>query len=55
MIEKLRHELRSIEYTLIEMEDNDMAWSVAYTKLCKEMRILKKAIRRLERLEGKKK
>ena len=53
MIEKLKSELRSVEYTMIEMEDNDMAWSVAYTKLCKEMRVLKKTIKRLERI-GKK-
>ena len=53
MIEKLKSELRSIEYTMIEMEDSDTAWSPAYTGLCKKRRVLKKTIKRLERI-GKK-
>ena len=53
MIEKLKSELRSIEYAMIEMEDNDMAWSVEYTKLWREWRILKRTIKKLERI-GKK-
>lgn len=51
MIEKLKDELRSIEEGIIYMEQSDTAWSPAYTKLCKKRRILKKAIRRLEKLE----
>ena len=51
MIEKMKDELRSIEEGIFYMEENDSAWSPAYTKLCKKRRILKRAIRRLERLE----
>ena len=51
MIEKLRNELASVEEGIIYMEESDTAWSREYTKLCKMRRILKKAIRRLERLE----
>lgn len=56
MIEKLKNELKYIEEGILYMEDSDTAWSPAYTKLCKKRRILKKAIRKLERLEiGEKK
>lgn len=56
MIEKLKDELRYIEEGIFYMEESDTAWSPAYTKLCKKRRILKKAIRKLERLEiGEKK
>lgn len=51
MIEKLKDELRYIEEGIFYMEESDTAWSPAYTKLCKKRRILKKAIRKLERLE----
>lgn len=51
MIEKMKDELRSIEEGILYMEEADTAWSPAYTKLCKKRRILKKAIRKLERLE----
>ena len=51
MIEKLKNELMSIEEGITYMEETDTAWSPAYTKLCKTRRILKKAIRRLEKLE----
>ena len=52
MIEKLRDELVSIEEGIYYMEQNDTAWSPAYTKLCKKRRILKKTIHKLEKLEG---
>ena len=54
MIEKLKDELASVEEGIYYMEQSDTAWSPAYTKLCKKRRILKRTIRRLERLEVKK-
>ena len=51
MIEKMKDELRSIEEGILYMEETDTAWHRSYTKLCKKRRILKKTIRRLERLE----
>ena len=51
MIQKLKDELSSIEEGIYYMEQSDTAWSPAYTKLCKKRRILKKTIRKLERLE----
>lgn len=51
MIEKLKNELASVEEGIYYMEETDTAWSPAYTKLCKKRRILKRTIRRLERLE----
>ena len=51
MIEKLKDELASIEEGIFYMEQTDTAWSPAYTKLCKKRRILKRTIRKLERLE----
>lgn len=51
MIQRLKDELRSIEEGIYYMEQSDTAWSPAYTKLCKKRRILKKTIRKLERLE----
>ena len=51
MIEKMKDELRAIEEGITYMEETDTAWSPAYTKLCKKRRILKKAIRKLEKLE----
>lgn len=51
MIEKMKDELRSIEEGIFYMEQTDSAWSPVYTKLCKQRRILKKTIRRLEKLE----
>ncbi len=51
MIEKMKNELMSIEEGIRYMEDTDTAWSPAYTKLCKKRRVLKKALRKLERLE----
>ena len=51
MIEKMKHELMSIEEGIRYMEDTDTAWSPAYTKLLKKRRILKKALHKLEKLE----
>lgn len=51
MIEKLKDELRSIEEGIEYMELSDTTWSPAYTALCKKRRILKKTIKKLERLE----
>ena len=55
MFEKMKDELISIEEGITYMEETDTAWSPAYTKLCKKRRILKKAIRKLEKLEVHKK
>jgi hypothetical protein len=55
MIEKMKDELMSIEEGISYMEQSDTAWSPAYTKLIKKRRILKKAIRKLEKLEVHKK
>lgn len=52
-MEKLKNELMSIEEGIRYMEDSDTAWSPAYTKLCKKRRILKRTLRKLERLEAK--
>lgn len=54
MIEKLKSELMSIEEAIIYMEESDTAWYPAYATLCKKRKILKRAIRKLERLEGHK-
>ena len=51
MVEKMKDELRSIEEGILYMEQTDTAWSPAYTKLCKQRRILKKTIHKLEKLE----
>lgn len=51
MIEKMKDELMSIEEGIFYMEQSDTAWSPAYTKLCKKRRILKRTIRKLEKLE----
>ena len=51
MIETLRRELRAIEATMYYMEETDTAFYPAYTKLWKQSKILKKAIRKLEKLE----
>lgn len=51
MIEKLKEELRSIEEGIEYMELSDTAWHPAYTNLCKKRRILKKTIKKLEKLE----
>lgn len=51
MIEKLKDELRTVEEGIAYMEESDTAWSPAYTDLCKKRRILKKTIKKLEKLE----
>lgn len=51
MIEKLRSELRSIEEGIEYMELTDTAWSPAYTNLWKKRRLLKKTIKKLQKLE----
>lgn len=54
MIEKMKNELRSIEEGILYMEQTDTAWSPVYTKLRKQRRVLKKTIKKLERLEKRK-
>jgi hypothetical protein len=54
MIQKLKDELQSVQEGIEYMELSDTAWSPAYTELCKKRRILKKAIKKLEKLEGQK-
>lgn len=51
MIEKLKHELRSIEEALSYMEATDTTWHPHYTKLIKKSKILKKTIKKLNKLE----
>lgn len=51
MIEKMKDELRAIEEGICYMELTDTAWSPAYTNLCKKRKILKKAIKKLQKLE----
>lgn len=51
MIEKLKNELASIEEGIHYAEINDDVWSASYTRLLKKRRILKKTIKKLERLE----
>lgn len=53
MIQKLKDELRSIEEGIEYMELSDTAWSPAYTNLCKKRKILKRTIKKLQRLEVK--
>lgn len=51
MLEKLKTELKTIEEGIEYMELSDTAWHPAYTKLCKTKRIIKKTIKKLERIE----
>lgn len=51
MIEKLKNELKYIEEGISYMEESDTAWSPAYTNLCKKKRIIKRAIKKLEKTE----
>lgn len=53
MIEKMKDELRSIEEGIFYMEESDTAWSPAYTGLCKKRRILKRTIKKFERIVKK--
>lgn len=53
LMKQLKTELRMIEEGIEHMELSDTAWSRQYTKLCKQRRILKNTIKRLEKLEGK--
>lgn len=54
MIERLKNELVYIEEAIVYMQDSSTSWHPAYTNLCKQRRILKRAIKRLERLVNKK-
>lgn len=51
MLQKLKDELMAVEEGIAYMELSDTAWSPAYTKLCKKKKILKKTIKKLEKLE----
>ncbi len=51
IIESLKNELIAIEEGLTYMELNDMAWHRDYAILRKKKRIIKKAIRKLQKLE----
>lgn len=51
MIEKMRDELKAIEAGIEYLELSDTAWSPAYTNLCKKRKILKRTIKKLEKLE----
>lgn len=51
MLERMKEMLRSIEEAICYMEESDTAWSPAYTKLCKQRKILKHTIKKLMKLE----
>lgn len=51
MLEKLKTELQAIEEGIKYMEISDTAWHPTYTKLCKIKRIIKRTIKKLERIE----
>ena len=53
MLEKLKTELRIIEEAIVYMEASDTMCYDPYTTLCKKAKILKKAIKRLEKIEKK--
>lgn len=53
IIEILKKELRAIEEGIAHMEMTDTAWHRDYTTLCKKKKIIKKAIRKLQKLEEK--
>jgi Mg2+ and Co2+ transporter CorA len=54
MIERIKNELRSIEEALYHMDMNGIDDNRHYAKLFKKRRVLKRALRKLERLEGRK-
>ena len=51
MIETIKKEIRAIEEGIEYMELSDTAWHPAYTTLRKRRRILKRTLKKLERLE----
>lgn len=51
MIEKLKQELRSVEEGIEYRRTADTAWHPAFPLLLKKRKLLKRAIRRLEKLE----
>ena len=53
MIDTLKRYLVSLDEGLESAELNDLAWSKAYTITLKERRIIKRTIRKLERLDRK--
>jgi hypothetical protein len=54
MIETIKKEIRAIEEGIEYMELSDTAWHPAYTTLRKRRRILKRTLKKLQRLEGRK-
>ena len=53
MIEELKNYLEDLNEGITYAELSDQAWSKAYTLVLKERRIIKRTIRKLERLERK--
>ena len=51
IIEILKTELKAIEGGIEHLDLNDMAWHRDYVTLCKKKRIIKKAIKKLQKLE----
>ena len=51
MLEKLKTELRSIEEGIEHMELSDTAYHPTYAKLRKKRRIIRRTIKKLERIE----
>lgn len=51
LIETLKNELKTIENDIWYIEETDTAYLPEYTKLCKQRKILKTAIHKLEKLE----
>lgn len=51
MLEKTKKELSSIEEAINYAEASDMAWTPYYTELCHKRKLLKKEIKKLEKME----
>lgn len=47
----LRHELKSIEEGIAYMELNDTAYTRCYTRLVKRQKLIKKTIKKMERMD----
>ncbi len=53
MIKTLTDLIANIDESLFYLIESDQAWSKEYTRLCKERRILKRAVKKLAKLEAK--
>ena len=53
MIKRLTDLIMSIDESIYHCIESDQAWSKEYTLLCKQRRVLKRAVKKLARLEAK--